>query len=121
MKSRRLTRVIYRTGVAVTGTAIIVGGLLLVPLPGPGWLIVLVGLAILASEFVWADRLQRWVRDRIKAWTHWLGQQSWPVRAGVGAGTALVVLLVIYGLFAVRGVPGWIPGDWLNSLPGLES
>ena len=32
-------------------------GSILVPLPGPGWLIVFAGLAILATEYVWAQRL----------------------------------------------------------------
>jgi uncharacterized protein (TIGR02611 family) len=34
-------------------------GLLLVPLPGPGWATVFEGLGILATEFRWADRLLR--------------------------------------------------------------
>ena len=110
----------YRTVIGVVGAAIAVGGLFLVPLPGPGWLVVLVGLAVLATEFEWADRLQRFVRDRVKAWTRWLGHQSWPVRILVGLGTAAVVLSAFYALFTVSGVPGWLP-DALTALPGLGS
>ncbi len=40
-------------------------GVRLVPLPGPGWLIVFLGLAILGTEFAWARRLaavtKRWL------------------------------------------------------------
>ena len=42
-------------------TLIAVGGLLLV-LPGPGLVVIGIGLAILAGEFVWAERLLRRVK-----------------------------------------------------------
>jgi uncharacterized protein (TIGR02611 family) len=47
----------YRAGVAVLGLVTVVLGVLLVPLPGPGWLIVFVGLATLGTEFPAAHRL----------------------------------------------------------------
>ena len=46
--------VAYRVAVAILGFAIIVTGLALIPLPGPGWLIVFAGLAVLSTEFAWA-------------------------------------------------------------------
>ncbi|WP_344369840.1 TIGR02611 family protein [Agromyces tropicus] len=64
-------RVAYRLGVGVLGGVIAVAGLALVPLPGPGWLVVFLGLAILGTEFAWARRLARWVKrmlDRFWAW-----------------------------------------------------
>lgn len=39
----------------VLGFLVVVIGLILVPLPGPGWLVVFAGLAILSIEFVWAQ------------------------------------------------------------------
>lgn len=50
-------RWVYRAAVAVFGVIIIVVGLMLIPLPGPGWLIVFVGLAALGTEFPAAHRL----------------------------------------------------------------
>ena len=35
---------------------LVVGGVMLVT-PGPGWLTIAAGLALLATEFVWAKRL----------------------------------------------------------------
>lgn len=61
----------YRTGVGVIGGVLAVGGLLLVPLPGPGWLIVFLGLAVLGTEFHWARRAATWLKrmlDRFWAW-----------------------------------------------------
>jgi uncharacterized protein (TIGR02611 family) len=110
---------IYRLVVGVVGGAIVVGGLAFVPLPGPGWLIVFVGLAVLATEFVWADRLEKFARNQVKSWTQWLGRQSIAVQILVGLLTCIFVVLVIYALFAVTGVPGWVPDSWVPDLPGL--
>ncbi len=43
--------------IAVIGSTVVLLGLLLLFLPGPGLLIILLGLGILAVEFVWARRL----------------------------------------------------------------
>lgn len=50
--------------------------LVLVPLPGPGWAIVILGLAILASEFEPARRVLEFVRDQVRSWTAWIARQS---------------------------------------------
>lgn len=61
--------------VAVVGSTVVIFGLALVVLPGPAVVVVPLGLAILATEFVWARRLvrqgsalwrkaRRWVRRR---------------------------------------------------------
>ena len=42
---------------AVVGGTILLVGVLLLVLPGPGVLVLLIGLAVLGSEFVWARRL----------------------------------------------------------------
>jgi uncharacterized protein (TIGR02611 family) len=111
---------IYRIIVGLVGGAIVIGGLALVPLPGPGWLIVFLGLALLATEFEWAARVEKFARDRVRAWTRWLGEQSIMVRILVGVLTFAFVAAVLYGLFAVIGVPTWIPESWVPDLPGLD-
>ena len=47
------------------GVCVIGLGFILMPLPGPGWLVVAVGLTILARDVAWADRLLRKVRERL--------------------------------------------------------
>ena len=54
---------IRRTFIALVGFTILLFGLLLIFLPGPGVLVILVGLAVLGSEFVWARRLVRRARE----------------------------------------------------------
>jgi uncharacterized protein (TIGR02611 family) len=52
-----LPPIVRRTVVAVVGATIVLIGVLLIVLPGPGALVILLGLAVLGSEFVWARRL----------------------------------------------------------------
>ena len=58
-----------RVAVAIGGFGTVIIGLILVPLPGPGWLIVFGGLALLATEFVWAERLLTFAKERVGAAT----------------------------------------------------
>jgi len=48
--------------VAVIGFTVLLVGIVMIVTPGPGWLVILLGLSILSAEFVWA---RRWLR-RIK-------------------------------------------------------
>jgi uncharacterized protein (TIGR02611 family) len=52
---RRLSRI-------VGGFTLLLIGIVMIVTPGPGWLVILLGLGLLAAEFVWARRLM----DRIK-------------------------------------------------------
>ena len=101
------------------GVALTLGGLLLVPLPGPGWLIVFAGLALLATEFEPARRLLEFGRRRLEAWTAWLVRQGLFVRAVVVMATAACVVGAVYLVALVLGVPGWAP-DVVTRLPGLD-
>jgi uncharacterized protein (TIGR02611 family) len=56
-----------RAGVTVVGFALILAGIVLIPLPGPGWLIVFAGLAVLATEYAWAERALNAARTKAKA------------------------------------------------------
>ena len=46
----------------VAGFTLLLIGVVMLVTPGPGWLVILLGLGLLAAEFVWARRLM----DRIK-------------------------------------------------------
>lgn len=83
-------------------------GVVAIPYPGPGWLIVFAGLAILASEFAWAKRVLHVARGKYDAWTEWLGQQSLMVRLAVLAATGLIVLATLYLLGALYMGAGWV-------------
>ncbi len=52
-----IVRQAYRMIVLVVGLTIVAAGLAMFVLPGPGILVLLAGLALLATEFVWARLL----------------------------------------------------------------
>ncbi|MGW9112313.1 TIGR02611 family protein [Microbacterium sp. NPDC055683] len=67
----------YRVVVGTVGGVLTVGGLLLVPLPGPGWLIVFTGLAVLGTEFGWARRAAGWLKRRLEQfWAWWKARRA---------------------------------------------
>jgi len=95
VRSTRSGRLAWRTGAAVLGVAIVVMGIVLLPLPGPGWLIIFAGLGILATEFEWAARVLRFARATVSSWTNWVATRSRPVQALIGlAGLLLLAALV---------------------------
>ncbi len=101
-----------KIGVAVLGSIVVAGGLVLVPLPGPGWLIVFAGFAIWSIEFRWAKRLNRYVRERVSAWTTWYGDQGWPLRIAIGA--VLFILIVVAVSAATYLSFGSAPFHWIG-------
>ncbi len=48
---------VYRLLVVVAGAAVTLAGLALLVLPGPAFVVIPIGLAMLALEFAWAERL----------------------------------------------------------------
>ena len=67
----------YRLGVGLLGTIIVTIGLILVPLPGPGWLIVFVGLGVLGTEFTSARRLGAFLKRIVtRAWVWWCARRD---------------------------------------------
>lgn len=107
----------YRIGVGVVGAVVLVTGIVLIPYPGPGWLIVFAGLAILATEFDWADRVLKFAKRHYDAWVQWLKRQSIVVQLLVIAVTGLVVIVTCWLLGAFSLVGGWLGIDepWLES------
>jgi uncharacterized protein (TIGR02611 family) len=112
IRRSRTTNAIYRAVVAVVGSLVIVGGVILLPLPGPGWLIIFVGLGILASEFAWAQRVLDFAKAKVFAWTAWVSRQSLLVRALIGLGCLAIVAAAVGGYVWWQGVPSWLP--WIG-------
>ncbi len=96
VRSTRTGRLTLQIVVALLGAVVVTIGIILIPFPGPGWLIVLGGLAIWAIEFVWAQRLLSFTRARLEQWWHWLGRQHWTVRVLAGAVGLVFVSTVVW-------------------------
>jgi uncharacterized protein (TIGR02611 family) len=56
---------VVRVVVAVFGFLVVLAGLAMLVLPGPGLLVIAIGLGILALEFVWAERLLERTVDKM--------------------------------------------------------
>lgn len=66
---------VYRVAVAVVGSLVILAGIAMLALPGPGWLTIFLGLGILGTEFKAAHRLTTRIRAlAVQAW-RWLLQR----------------------------------------------
>ena len=100
----------YRVCVGIVGALIVAFGLVTIPLPGPGWVTVLAGLFVLATEFLWAERLLEFTKRHVKRWTDWVKARSVWVRLLLGLATAAFVYGVLVVTLHVVGVPGWVPG-----------
>lgn len=67
----------YRLAVGVFGGMLTLIGLVMVPLPGPGWLVVFLGLAVLGTEFHWARRIAAWLKRQLdRFWTWWKARRA---------------------------------------------
>ncbi|MEV4564694.1 TIGR02611 family protein [Nonomuraea sp. NPDC049419] len=85
--------------IGIIGTLMVVGGLIMVPFPGPGWLVVFAGLAVLSTEFHWARKLLEFGKRTLHAWTEWYKRQGWTVRILV-----LIVTLAAAGAIVYAGL-----------------
>lgn len=107
----------WRIGIFVVGWVTVIAGLLMMVLPGPGIAAVVVGFAILATEFVWARRaLWRARRAALKAKEQALDprvrrrNQFLAVAAAVVAAGAVTAYLLVFGF--VLPTPAWLP--WMR-------
>lgn len=103
--------------IGVLGGLVVLLGLILIPYPGPGWLVVFGGLAILATEFVFAAKVLEYTKGKYETWVAWLKRQHWSVKIIVIGFTGAVVVLTLW-LFNAFGIIVMLfdlPYDWLIS------
>jgi uncharacterized protein (TIGR02611 family) len=58
-----------RAGIFVVGWVIVLAGIAMLVLPGPGLLVIIAGLSVLGIEFAWAAKLRDQAKDKAKAAT----------------------------------------------------
>jgi len=88
----------WRLTVAVIGSLVIAVGAILLVAPGPGWLVIFLGLGIWATEFAWARSLLRYVQRQVRKWTDWITRQPRWLAVTVGA-AGLIAIVVLVWLF----------------------
>jgi uncharacterized protein (TIGR02611 family) len=93
----------YRVAFALIGVLLILLGIVLIPLPGPGWLIVALGVGMLALEFDRMERLLERILDRLESTTERLSN----------------VQKLVLGVLAVVAAAGWVAAIVLWEIPVL--
>lgn len=95
----------YRIAFGLFGFSVLLGGVVLsLPfVPGPGLLLIAIGLAMLALEFAWAERLLERVLDRLEDMGDRAGRASGTQKAVAGAvvvacGAGLATAAIVFGL-----------------------
>lgn len=82
---------IWRAGVAVIGLLVVLVGIVLLVVPGPGWVVIFVGIGIWATEFAWAKSLLTFVQRKVKEFTTWVGRQPRGLTVAI-VGAAVVIV-----------------------------
>lgn len=106
----------WKVAVAVTGAALVVGGILLLPLPGPGWLVIIAGLAVLATEFAWAKGILERVRSFVRSWTSWVMARPLPVRGVIALAGMTMALALMWLSLRASGAAHWLPESAASAL-----
>jgi hypothetical protein len=86
--------------VAVLGGLLTLAGIALLVLPGPGFVLVAAGLAVLATQFEWARKPLDYAKGKAEDGIHEVGRSWW--RAAFAVLCALV--LVAVGVVVLVGV-----------------
>jgi uncharacterized protein (TIGR02611 family) len=117
--------------VTIIGSAVLTAGLIMMVTPGPGLVGIAAGLAILSTEWDWADRWLQVARRKLDEALEGVSEEdtrrrrrrAW-ITTVVTVGTAALVTLYV----ALRDWPGWSVTSWdkaqsfigfLPELPGM--
>lgn len=109
--------------VTVVGSLVVVVGVIMMVTPGPALVLIPLGLAILATEWAWAERLLKQVREQARRAKEKAESMDPKVRRRrlllTGSAVVLVVGLAV-GYVAAYDWPGYaVAGwDWAQSLAG---
>ncbi|MFD0024082.1 TIGR02611 family protein [Streptomyces sp. NPDC058382] len=99
IKASRPLHLSWQVGVFVVGLAVVVAGIIMLPLPGPGWLVIFGGMAIWATEFVWAQLVLRWTRRKVTEAARRALDPKVRRRNIVLTVTGLVIIAVLVGIY----------------------
>ena len=99
IKARRMLHLSWQVGVFVVGLAVVVAGMIMLPLPGPGWLVIFGGMAIWATEFVWAQLVLRWTKRKVTEATQRALDPKVRRRNIILTTIGLVIIAVLVGIY----------------------
>jgi uncharacterized protein (TIGR02611 family) len=110
----RARQLAWKAFITFVGSAVTLAGVVMLVVPGPGWAAIFLGLAILASEYVWARRLLRFTKDRAQgAASAVLAKENRGLALAFGLVVALLIAAAVswylyrFGL-SLDGPLGWL-------------
>ena len=95
-KKTVIGRLVWRIIIGIFGGAVTVAGAIALVGPGPGILIVLAGLGILATEFAWAARVMVHTRTYAQKAADKAGIPKWAQLAMIAIGAVISIIVIIY-------------------------
>jgi uncharacterized protein (TIGR02611 family) len=85
---------LFRIGFGIVGMLVLLGGLVMLVTPGPAFVLIPIGLAMLSLEFVWAERLLEKSLEQAQIAQQKAAQTTRTQRILVGIATALAIAAV---------------------------
>jgi uncharacterized protein (TIGR02611 family) len=95
-KKTVIGRLVWRIIIGVIGGSVTVAGAIALVGPGPGILIVLAGLGILATEFAWAARVMVHTRTYAQKAADKAGIPRWAQLAMIAVGAVISIIIIIF-------------------------
>ncbi|MFE7776075.1 TIGR02611 family protein [Streptomyces sp. NPDC057445] len=99
VRARRTLHLSWQVGVFIVGLAVVGAGVVMLPLPGPGWLVIFGGMAIWATEFVWAQLVLRWTKRKVTEAAQRALDPRVRRRNIILTTTGLVIIAVLVGIY----------------------
>lgn len=123
VRSNPVVGPLYRVIIGLLGLLLIIAGAPMVPLVGPGWAVIFIGLFLWSTEFIWARRVTQFVKAEVKAFEQYAMALPWKAKLPMLMLSAAFGWLCFYVALLLTGVPGWVPDqaeDLLLMVPGLQ-
>lgn len=123
MHANAVTGLVTKIVVTFVGLAVIVAGVIMLIIPGPGLVAIALGLAILATEWHWARRATHWMTTKARSAAARTGADPAQRRRRL-VGASLAALAVVATMAVYVGLEGWprmaVRGwDWVQGLSGV--
>lgn len=111
---RRTIRMLQRTGITIAGVVILIAGVAMLALPGPGWLAIVLGLWVLSLEYAWAERLLDRIKDKVIEGAHLAAASTWKTALSVLCSVGIIVAGVVWAVEDRIPYSGWTTGGILS-------
>jgi uncharacterized protein (TIGR02611 family) len=102
-----------KIGIAVGGGLITAAGIAMIPLPGPGWLVVVLGLWVLSLEFTWAERLLDPIKDKVIDAAHAAASNTWGTALSVLSALGIIAAGIVWATWDALPYGSWLTGGSL--------